>query len=132
MPLIEWNKSFSVEEQKIDEQHKRFFFITNMLFDSMQGNQDREVVGFVLKELQQYVVYHFKSEESMMKLHNYPYINEHKLEHEAAILKINKLAMDYERRLDTVDIELLKFLSDWIQDHILIIDRKYIPYFREK
>ena len=98
----------------------------------MRGAQDREVVGSVLKELQQYVVYHFKTEESLMKMYNYPDLNKHTLEHEGAIQKVNKLVLDYERDLQTVDIELLKFLSDWIQNHILQVDRKYIPYFQGK
>jgi hemerythrin len=132
LPLIEWNEAFSVGVQKIDDQHRKFLSITNQLFDSMQGAQDREVVGSVLKELQQYVVYHFKTEESMMKMYNYPNMNEHKLEHEGAIQKVNKFVLDYERNLPSVDIELLKFLSDWIQNHILQVDRKYIPYFRGK
>jgi hemerythrin len=132
LPLIEWNEAFSVGVQKIDDQHRKFLSITNQLFDSMQGAQDREVVGSVLKELQQYVVYHFKTEESMMKMYNYPNMNEHKLEHEGAIKKVNKFVLDYERNLPSVDIELLKFLSDWIQNHILQVDRKYIPYFRGK
>jgi hemerythrin len=132
MPLIEWNSAFSVGVQKLDEQHKMFLSLTNQLFDSMQGTQDRKVVGFVLKELQDYITVHFKTEESMMKLYNYPNTNEHKLEHEGAIYKVNKLVMDYERGLQTVDIELLKFLSDWIQNHILQVDRKYIPFFQGK
>jgi hemerythrin-like metal-binding protein len=130
LPLIEWNSAFSVGVQKLDEQHMKFFSITNILFDTMQGAQDREVVGSVLKELQQYVVYHFKTEESLMKMYNYPNMNKHTLEHEDAIQKVNKLVLDYERGLQTVDIELLKFLSDWLQNHILQVDRKYIPYFR--
>ena len=132
MPLIEWNDAFSVGIQKIDEQHKKFFSITNLLFDSMRGAQDRDVVGSVLKELQQYVVYHFKAEESLMKMYNYPNMNAHKQEHDGAIHTVNKLVLDYERGVQTVDIELLKFLSDWIQSHILQVDRKYIPYVREK
>jgi hemerythrin len=112
--------------------NKKFFSITNILFDTMQGAQDRNVVGSVLKELQQYVVYHFKTEESLMKMYNYPNMNKHTLEHEDAIQKVNKLVLDYERGLQTVDIELLKFLSDWLQNHILQVDRKYIPYFRGK
>ena len=132
MPLIEWNNAFSVGIQKIDEQHVKFFSLTNILFDTIQGAQDREVVGSVLKELQQYVVYHFKAEESLMKMYNYPNMNAHKQEHEGAIQKVNKLVLDYERGLQTVDIELLKFLSDWIQNHILQVDRKYIPYVRGK
>ena len=132
MPLIEWNDAFSVGIQKIDEQHKKFFSITNLLFDSMRGAQDREVIGSVLKELQQYVVYHFKAEESLMKMYNYPNMNAHKQEHDGAIHIVNKLVLDYERGIQTVDIELLKFLSDWIQSHILQVDRKYIPYVRGK
>jgi hemerythrin len=132
LSLIEWNDAFSVGIQKIDEQHKKFFSITNLLFDSMRGAQDREVIGSVLKELQQYVVYHFKAEESLMKMYNYPNMNAHKQEHDGAIHTVNKLVLDYERGVQTVDIELLKFLSDWIQSHILQVDRKYIPYVREK
>jgi hemerythrin len=132
LPLIEWNEAFSVEVQKLDEQHKKFFSITNLLFDTMQGAQDREVVSSVLKELQLYVVYHFKAEESLMKMYNYPDINAHKQEHEGAIHKVNKLVLDFERAMQTVDIELLKFLSDWIQSHILQVDRKYIPYVKGK
>ncbi len=132
LSLIEWNDAFSVGIQKIDEQHKKFFSITNLLFDSMRGAQDREVIGSVLKELQQYVVYHFKAEESLMKMYNYPNMNAHKQEHDGAIHIVNKLVLDYERGIHTVDIELLKFLSDWIQSHILQVDRKYIPYVRGK
>jgi hemerythrin-like metal-binding protein len=132
LPLIEWNIAFSVGVQKLDEQHKKFFSITNSLFDAMQGAQDQEVVGSVLKELKQYVEYHFKAEESLMKMYNYPDIYSHKQEHEDALHKVNKFILDYERGIQTVDIELLKFLSDWIQSHILQVDRKYIPYVQGK
>jgi hemerythrin len=78
------------------------------------------------------VIFHFKSEESWMELYHYPDMNKHKLEHEGAIQKVNKLILDYERGQQTVDIELLKFLSDWLQNHILQVDRNYIPYFQGK
>jgi hemerythrin len=97
----------------------------------MQGKGE-VVVGSVLKELQQYVIFHFKSEESWMEMYNYPDMNKHILAHEEAIQKVNKLVLEYKLGQQTVDIELLKFLSDWIQNHILQVDRKYIPYFRGK
>jgi hemerythrin len=132
MPLIEWNSAFSVEIQKIDEQHKKFFSILNLLYDAILQGKSEEVVGSVLKELQQYVIFHFKTEESWMEMYNYPDMNKHKLEHQEAIQKVNKLVLEYERGQQTVDIELLKFLSDWLQNHILQADRNYIPYFRGK
>jgi hemerythrin len=132
LPIIEWNNAFSVGVQKIDEHHMKLFSITNMLFDSMQGAQNREVIGSVLKELQQYVVYHFKAEESLMKMYNYPDLNKHILEHQEAIHKVTKFVLAYERGGQNIDIELLKFLSDLIQNHILQTDRNYIPYIQGK
>jgi hemerythrin len=132
MPIIGWNSTFSVGIQKIDEQHKKFFSLINMVYDAIQQGKSEEVVGPVLKELQQYVIFHFKSEESWMEMYNYPDINKHILEHEGAIQKVNKLVLEYKLSQQTVDIELLKFLSDWIQNHILQVDRKYIPYFQGK
>jgi hemerythrin len=132
MPIIEWNNAFSVDIQKIDEQHKKFFSLVNMLYDAIMQGKGEEVVGPVLKELQQYVIFHFKSEESWMKMCKYPDMNKHKLEHEGAIQKVNKFVLEYERGNKTVDIELLKFLSEWLQHHILEVDRKYIPYFQGK
>jgi hemerythrin len=132
MPIIEWDNAFSVDVQKIDEQHKKFFSIINMLYDAIMQGKGEEVVDSVLKELQQYVIFHFKSEESWMKMYYYPDMNKHKLEHEGAIQHINKFVLEYERGNKTVDIELLKFLSDWLQNHILQVDRKYIPYFQGK
>ena len=132
MPLIEWNNAFSVDIQKIDEQHKKFFSLINVLHDAIMRGKGEEVVGPVLKELQQYVIFHFQSEESWMELYHYPDMTNHKLEHQEGTKKVNKLVLEYERGQQTVDIELLKFLSDWLQNHILEVDRKYIPYFHGK
>ena len=132
MPLIEWNSAFSVGIQKIDEQHKKFFSLINVLYDAIMQGKGEVVVGPVLKELQQYVIFHFKSEETWMELYRYPDMIKHKLEHDAGAKKVSKLVLEYERGQQTVDIELLKFLSDWLQNHILQVDRNYIPYFQGK
>jgi len=132
MPLIEWNSAFSVGIQKIDEQHKKFFALINVLYDAIMQGKGEVVVGPVLKELQQYVIFHFKSEETWMELYRYPDMIKHKLEHDAGAKKVSKLVLEYERGQQTVDIELLKFLSDWLQNHILQVDRNYIPYFQGK
>ena len=66
-----------------------------------------------------------------MKMCTYPYIDKHKLEHQEAIKKVNKLVLEYERGKQDVIIEMLKFLSAWLQEHILETDRKYIPFLKE-
>jgi hemerythrin-like metal-binding protein len=131
MPLIEWNDVYSVGIDIIDEQHRKFFSLINALFDAMKEGKGDELVQAVLKELQDYVIYHFQSEESWMKMCNYPYFDKHKHEHQEAIKKVNKLIIEHERGNQDVTIEMLKFLSAWLQDHILKTDREYIPFLKE-
>lgn len=132
MSLIEWDDAFSVGNQQIDEHHKRFFHIINILHDAMRNGQGEEVLLAVLKELQQYVQYHFKAEESLMKMYSYPNISSHKAEHEDAIQKVNKFIVAYERHEDKLAIDVLNFLSNLLQNHILRTDREYIPYLAKK
>jgi hemerythrin-like metal-binding protein len=132
MPLIEWNEAFSVGNKQLDEQHKKFFHIINTLQDAMKKGEGEEILLTVLKELQQYVQYHFKTEESLMKMYAYPNYSSHKAEHVEAEQKVNKFILEYERHDDKLAIEVLNFLSDLLQNHILQTDRKYIPYLKGK
>ena len=132
MSLIEWDDAFSVGNQQLDEQHKKFFRIINSLHDAMKKGEGEEILLTVLKELQGYTQYHFKAEESLMKLYSYPNYSSHKVEHEDAILKVNKFIIDYERKEDKLAIDVLNFLSHWLQNHILKTDRNYIPYLNRK
>jgi hypothetical protein len=61
-----------------------------------------------------------------------PDIDRHVHGHEEAVSKVKKLVLNYERDDQTVDVELLKFLSDWLINHILKVDMKFIPYFYGK
>ena len=132
MPLIEWNDAFSVGNQQLDGQHKKLLHIINTLHDAMKNGRGEEVILSVLKELQQYVQDHFKAEEALMKIYSYPDIASHKAEHEVATQKVNKFFIEYERKNDKLSIDVLNFLSDWFQNHMLQSDRKYIPYMTGK
>jgi hemerythrin len=132
MPLIEWDSAFSVGNNEMDEHHKKFFHVINKLYDSMKTGEKEEILPTVLKELQQYVQYHFKAEEALMKMYAYPDYSSHKAEHDDAVQKINKFMIRYDRKEDNLTIEVLNFLSTWLQNHILQTDRKYIPYLNKK
>jgi len=98
----------------------------------MKKGEGEEILLTVLKELQQYVEYHFKAEETLMRLHAYPEFTSHKAEHEDAVQKINKFIEEYDRHEEHLVIDVLNFLSNLLQNHILHTDRKYIPYLSGK
>jgi len=132
MPLIEWNESLSVGVKIIDEQHRKYVAALNLLHDAVQQNKDADVVEHVLNELQQYVTVHFNTEERFMKMYNYPDIEKHKSEHLEAIRQVNRFKLEYERKEQDFAINLLKFMTDLFLNHILKVDRNYIPYVQGK
>jgi hemerythrin len=132
VPLIEWNDTFTVNIHQIDEQHKKLFQIINTLYDAMKEGKGEDVLYPVLQELEKYVHYHFHAEESWMKMHAYPDFSKHKAEHEEAAHKVNMFLVNYERGEKTLPLDVLTFLSGWLQNHILQTDRKYIPYLAGK
>ena len=132
MSLIEWNDAFSVGNQQLDDHHKKFFLIINSLHDAMKNGEEEKILLTVLKEMEQYVQYHFRAEELLMKMYYYPNYASHKAEHEDAAQKVNKFILEYDRHDDKLAIEVLNFLSDLLQNHILLTDRKYIPFLSKK
>ena len=131
MALLTWYDSFSVGIEKIDDQHKKFFELVNDVYSAMETNKGSAAIDQILKELQDYVVYHFNTEESWMETCNYPEIEDHRRIHREAVMEVNKLILQYQQVKKEILFDLLKFLSDWIRRHILEIDRKYIPYLQK-
>ncbi|MCX8027305.1 MAG: bacteriohemerythrin, partial [Thermodesulfovibrionales bacterium] len=130
--FIEWGDVFSVNIRDIDEQHKQLFKLVNELFAAWKGNKPKEVVGRALDGLIQYTATHFKTEEDYFKKHNYPDAANHIEIHKALV----KQALDLKQKFDagTLDInmEVMNFLKNWLNNHILRVDKRYGPYLRSK
>jgi len=130
MALFEWKDSFSVGIGSIDEDHKGLINIINELFDAVSHGVAKEHISSDLAKLVDYTKTHFKREEIFFEKTNYPLLEEHKLQHDVFIKKINNLQKDFEKGNQTISVELLKFLTDWLVNHILSSDRKYKEHFQ--
>lgn len=131
MALFEWKDSFSVGIESIDNDHKGLINIINDLFDAISHGMAKEHISSVLAKLIDYTKTHFKREEAYFEKTNYPLIEEHKQQHDLFINKINNLQTDFEKGNQTISVELLKFLTDWLVNHILSSDRKYKEHFKK-
>ena len=88
MPYVSWNKSFSVNNIEIDNQHKKLFELINKLHSSLKAGQGNTVLKPVLMELVEYVKVHFAHEEKLMKEKQYPDYDKHKQKHEEYISEL--------------------------------------------
>ncbi len=131
--MFNWKENFSVNIGKIDEQHKELFNIGNFLYDliAIKDHIDRyDEIMEALNRLKNYAIYHFQTEEKLMQEYGYPKYEEHKKQHDAFIAKINSLdedIVDEDQR--KVELDLVMFIANWIEQHILRTDMEYKEFF---
>jgi hemerythrin len=127
-PFVTWNDSWVIGVQEIDAQHKNLVSILNQLHQAMSLGHGKDVLGGILNSLIGYTKAHFAAEEKLMQQNRYPDIVAHKKEHELLTAKV----VDFQRNFDAgrigVGVEVMQFLSGWLQGHIRGTDKKYVPF----
>lgn len=132
MPLITWNPTFSVGIAEVDEQHKKLIDIINRLFDAMKKGKGKLVLVPVVRELVDYTVYHFGTEESLFREYGYPESEEHKREHDEFTRRTIDFLEDSNRGQKMITVDVLDYLTEWLRHHILEQDKKFGPFLRSK
>ncbi len=128
MPKIVWSESFSVGNDKIDKQHKKWIEIFNKAYDKMMGNDYSNLsqIGIdALSDMQSYAEMHFEFEENYMKQINYPDFASHKFQHDLFSMKLKRIHQDFDNGIPKLNSEIMKIIETWLVDHIQIEDQKY-------
>jgi hemerythrin-like metal-binding protein len=127
--MYKWEEKFSTGIQSIDNQHKEIFNYLNKLLEAMKIGQADKVILQILTALERYSKIHFQKEEFFFDRFNYASAKEHIAQHQFFIQKVADLKNDLKQGHFTLSIELLNFLKDWIENHILIVDKDYSDCF---
>ena len=130
--FLAWSEDLSVGIQEIDEQHKVLAGLTNCLFNEAILNKgDPAVIESILNELIQYTIIHFSVEESLFRIFNYPEADAHQMHHSQLKREVFEIKEKFNKG-ETVDLELMHLLRDWLTKHIKIEDKLYTPFFLSK
>ncbi|MEZ0329198.1 MAG: bacteriohemerythrin [Dissulfuribacterales bacterium] len=130
--FMPWSPNLSVGIPSIDEQHKKLVAMVNTIYAGIKQGIGKDAAAKVLNELAEYTVFHFKTEEDYFDKHGYPDTDAHKAIHADLVQKVLAFKEKFEKGYATVDLELLNFLKNWLQNHICITDKKYGPFLAEK
>ena len=132
MAIITWNDEFSVGIQLIDDQHKRLIEIINELHDAMGKGEGAKAQAHILAELVDYTAAHFKEEEKLFDLYDYPEKFAHKAVHDKLTQQVIDFQKDYENGKTIISLVLMNFLKNWLMDHILNVDKRYTEFLNDK
>jgi hemerythrin len=131
MAYMEWQDSFSVNIKEIDDQHRVLIDKVNILHDAMLMNKGQEIQKETIYGMVDYATVHFDTEENYMQRFHFPDFSSHKAEHD----RFTKKALELKERAESngfiLTIEILVFLKEWLQNHILGSDANYAEHFNK-
>ena len=117
----------------VDAQHQELIDNINRLYDAVeQGNSIDEALS-TLGFLAQYTMFHFGSEEKLMRTAEYPQYEAHKAAHDAFVETVKGLydelsesgvSAGFADRVEDV-------VTKWLVNHILGMDKQMIVWLRE-
>ncbi len=128
--MIKWKDEYSIGVDRIDDEHKQLVEIANKAYEVLNNDlytDKYDKIVEILKELEDYTVFHFNDEEDYMQQVGYKKFFSHKIEHEEFIQKIKNVdlnKMDYNQ--DKYLLEIVNFIVDWLVKHILEKDKLII------
>ena len=130
MEKLAWDPRFSVGVKEMDNQHQRWFALTNAIQRCVTQGAEESELRKVLNELAEFTRTHFKQEESLMDSHGYPGAESHKGNHRQFLDYLERAMESLSNQEDTE--RLAEMLRSWINTHVLILDKGYGSYIRKK
>ena len=125
---------FRTQIPLVDKEHETLFNLVRQTYelvhDEFRVDKFDDIIE-IIEELRDYTIKHFADEESYMKSINYDGLAEQVAAHTAFVEKLNNIDFDeIDRDQEDALDKLIKFLLNWLVQHILKVDKK-MPYIEE-
>ena len=129
--MYEMKEEYFTGIDKIDEEHKRLFELAEETYQISKQEfvpDKYDQIQTLLQELKDYTIMHFEHEEEHMEEIGHKKLYTQKIQHEGFRRKLEELTNlddlngDLEDK-DKVVEDILKFLTDWLVNHILNNDK---------
>ncbi len=138
LPFI-WTEALRTGHDEIDRQHQKlyeaFHGLSRLL--TVPGVHIDYWFGMVMRQADDYVLNHFRDEEALQAEIGYPRLGEHKKQHEGIVDDLKKhRAVIVKLKTNPEKIEeaekLMRFLSDWLEKHVLIEDMDIVDFLKAR
>jgi len=123
-----WNARYETGLDVVDYQHRRLVELLNQLGELYSREDTPEELLRVFDELAAYTVYHFQTEEKLMAEMDISvgHAAPHRAAHADFIRQVGEARGLVEQNPVQAMSKLLTFLSRWLVDHILGVDRRFV------
>lgn len=130
MRISRWSANYVIGVEEVDREHQSLFATLDRLDDAIRNGDAADVVTAVIERILDYTIYHFAHEEELMGRIKYPFLDDHRREHNALREQINSMRSRAEKGDPAIGGELLEFLTAWLRCHTTTTDRRIGSYMR--
>ncbi len=131
-PFFKWSKDIETGIRLIDIDHRSLVDIVNEMHEQHRAGTFEAAVPNLIRLLLQYCTEHFFREEKIMEEYGYPGLRLHRERHRGILRFVHALrvvALDRPERIDPD--KMLRFLQDWLVNHIGKSDMDYVKHIRQ-
>jgi hemerythrin-like metal-binding protein len=118
---------------EMDSQHAYCYTLFNKI-EHTAATGDHQKMGKLLHEIEHYLMFHFTSEEHLMRMYDTPGFSVHQSDHEQFEQKLVQFLDDFDAgTLNPVAMRI--FLTGWLLEHSSLSDSEYVKWIstcREK
>ncbi len=125
---MEWKLDYSVGDDDLDRDHMSIFNAVDRVKKAQKNGFNDDFIGILLNQLLEYVDDHFIKEEAYMADISYPNLAEHCDRHVEMKAKLLRLRNQYINEGHSNLDEIVPFLNEWWEKHILGADMAYKKY----
>lgn len=130
MKIFGWDKDFEVGIKKFDENNKIIIVLLNQLVKILHEEQMNPEFHKIFATLLLYARKEFDLEESFMKKTHYKLATLHINQHNEFMNRMDHFSNQYLMG-EKPAFEFHKYALKWVENHIKITDKKFIPTVKD-
>ena len=127
--LIQWNPSFEIEHDRIDEQHRVFVELICDLSQAAGRNASRDRLQRILRQIHAYAMFHFITEENIMLDVDYPQYESHRGDHQRLLGELVSI-MGKHRNGQVPVQDIAEYAFRWFEEHAKTCDQRLANHLR--
>ena len=126
--MYEMKPEYYIGIDMIDEEHKQLFKYADEAYELLHDEftpDKYDRIDIILENLRNYTVKHFSDEEQYMESISYKKIFTQKVQHQEFIHKLDEFMEHHNDEIEDQDEQImgiLKYLTEWLVNHILYVD----------
>jgi hemerythrin len=125
---MEWKHEYSTGIQEIDDQHKTLLAHFSGIEQASLNQEGWDSIHYKLLSLRQFTEFHFKFEEAVMRMFGFPDIEQHRIQHQ---YYLNKIDSKLQKSItNEIRDEVVTLLKEWIVEHICKSDQEYVRHIK--